>query len=514
MRPFGRLAGRSILALAIIAALGVGWVTLGGSAQRQLAESMKTDASRVAEAAAAYETRNWELAAELARPLLKERSDNPEALRIFARASARMERDSTAAAIYSGRLSSSLLQSEDYLLLGLLNARAGRFEIALAVWGKAAGQGNDNPELLDNIAKVSAGLGRLDEAADAAGRLSKISSWEVRGLLLLGEILAMLDDPKGSADALRGPLARSQRQGCSFPAIAIPQATRSQPAAAWSAGRGDAVIGSGSSNGGWGGALDPESEWLLSRAWLQEANIKEAESALERAGTYPADNPLMPEPSPYVGGAACVSCHREESRTHEKSRHARTFHRGRGLLDLPFPDRPLADPDDTKVTHNFMCDNDKITVETRAGDTVYQVIVEYAFGISDQYVTMIGRDKERSFRALRLSSYHTAEGVAWGPTAGDVPDSNSAENIRGEPIHVRDGVVRCLYCHVTFYRDFRDPPPELGQSKAAADSAIGCERCHGPGGNHLKAINGNFRDPAIAIMNSAGAAISNWQALR
>jgi tetratricopeptide (TPR) repeat protein len=506
MRPFGRLTGRSILALAIVAAFGVGWVTWGGPIKRQLTEWMKSDASRVADAAAAYEKRQWERAAELARPLLKDRADNPEALRIFARASARMEHDTTAVAIYAGRLGSSQLQSEDYLLLGLLNARAGRFVDALEVWDKATRQGDDDPELLDNVAKVSAALKRLDEAADAARRLSRKPAWEARGLLLLGEILAKLDDPKGSADALREALTRdpTAKDG-PFPLsqsrkrLARSLLQLGQPAEATQSLEAIRALG------GWGGALDPESEWLLSRAWLQEGNLKEAGSALERAGSYRADNPLVPEPSPYVGGASCVSCHREVSRNHEKSRHARTFHHGRGLLDLPFPDRPLADPDDPKVAHNFKREKDKISVETRTGDKVYQVIVEYAFGISDQYVTMIGRDQERNFRALRLSSYHTAEGVAWGPTSGDVPDSNSAENIRGEAIRVRDGVVRCLYCHVTFYRDFRDPPPEQGRSPAAADTAIGCERCHGPGGNHLKAIKGNFKDSAIMNAGEGGA---------
>ena len=85
-----------------------------------------------------------------------------------------------------------------------------------------------------------------------------------------------------------------------------------------------------------------------------------------------------------------------------------------------------------------------------------------------------------------------------------MPDSNSAENIRGEPIRVRDGVVRCVYCHVTFYRDFRDPPPEE-ISPAVADQAIGCERCHGPGGNHIKAIKGSFVDRAIVNAGAWGA---------
>ncbi len=252
------------------------------------------------------------------------------------------------------------------------------------------------------------------------------------------------------------------------------------------------------------GGVDPQLEWLLSRAWLQEGNLKEAAAALALAGSYRTENPLEPEPSAYSGGASCVPCHREEGRAHEQSRHARTFHHGKGLLDLPIPAQPLVDPDDPKVTHALRRENDTIKVETHAGDKIYRLIVEYAFGTSNHYVTMIGRDDDKAFRALRLSSYHTADGVAWGPTAGDVPSSNSAENIRGEPIKVRDGVVRCVYCHVTFYRDFRDPPPEQA-SPAAADRGIGCERCHGPGGNHLKAIKGNFADTAIVNPLAGGA---------
>jgi tetratricopeptide (TPR) repeat protein len=507
MRPFGRLAGRSILAIAIVAALGLGWVKLGGPVKRQLAEWMKSDASRVADAAAAYEMRDWARAADLARPLLKDRADNPEALRVFARASARMERDTTAAAIYAGRLSSSLFQAEDYLLLGLLKARERRLEDALEAWDKAAQQGDVNPELLDNVAKASLVLNRLDEAADAARRLLQKPGWEVGGLLLLGEIKAKLDDPKGSVDALREALERDPRaKDAPFPLLhyrnllARSLLQLGQPAQAREA---LAAIGA---NGG-SGNLDSEANWLLSRAWLQEDNIKAAESAFKDAGSYRADNPLIPEPSPYVGGARCVPCHREQSLTHEKSRHARTFHHGRGLLDLPIPDRPLADPDDPEVKHEFKRDKDKINVETHASDKVFKVIVDYAFGTSDRYVTMIGRDDEGSFRAAKLSSYHTGEGVAWGRTSADVPDS---DDIRGVPIRVRDGAVRCLYCHVTFYRDFRDPPPEPGISPAAADAAIGCERCHGPGGNHLKAIKGNFKDTAIMNAGTGGSsAIGN-----
>ncbi len=110
MRLFGRLAGRSMLALASLAALGLGWLTWGGPVKRELAECDEVGREprcrcgcRVRKARLGTRARNW-----LA-PCSKIEADNPDALRIFARASARMEHDTTAAAIYSGRLGSSLI---------------------------------------------------------------------------------------------------------------------------------------------------------------------------------------------------------------------------------------------------------------------------------------------------------------------------------------------------------------------------------------------------------------------
>ncbi len=476
-----------------------------GPSTVDIAEAFKSDSDRVAEAAAAYEARDWERAAELTRPVLKFGAVDAPALRIYARASARMEHDQAAAAIYSRRLTNAQLEPEDFFVLGLLNARANQFDRALEFWAKADREGNASPELLDNLARLSAIKMRLDEAADAARRLSRMPGSEARGLLLLGEILALLDDPKGSADVLRNALARDPKSSdAPLPLshyrkrLARGLLQLGQPAEARTALE---EVFKGAS----AGSSDLEAQWLMSRARLSEGNFKEAAAALALAGTYRSENPLVPEPSPYVGEASCVSCHRDIARAHEKSRHARTFHHGRGLLELPLPKGPLADPDDPKVTHTFEREKDQIKVHTRSGEKAFDLVVEYAFGISDQYVTMVGRDTEGTYRAPRLSSYHTAGGLAWGRTSGDVPSSNSAENIRGEPIRVRDGVVRCLYCHVTVYRDFRDPPPEPGRSQAAADKAIGCERCHGPGANHLKAIKANFED--LAIVNPGVGAL-------
>jgi len=493
-------------ALVILAGLGVAASIWGRPVKQRLASWMRSTSSRVAEARETYEKGDWKRAADLSRELLKTRGSDPEILRIYARASARLERDGMAAAIYKDRLGSARMQPEDRFLQGLVLVRAGKPESALELWEKAVEDGPDHPELLDHLTRLSVRMQRLDQAAAAARRLARQPGWEARGSLLLGEIQSLLENPKGAVIALRQAFEHDPgARGAPFdPAhyqrllarsllqLARPAEAR-QPLESLVAGTGPPGV-------------DPEANWLLSRAYLQEGRIDDASAALARAGSYRSEHPLTAEPSPYVGAARCAACHAEINRTHLRSRHARTFHHGPELLELPFPDHPLADPDDPKVTHTFTRDQGRIEVKTRTRDHVYRTLVEYAFGIPSRYVTMIARDEEQKFRALRLSSYHTAAGASWDRTSGDVSDSDPAENIRGQPIQVRDGVVRCLYCHVTQYRDFRDPRPEGGVGPEAADSGIGCERCHGPGANHVAAIKAEFPDTAIVNPGSASAA--------
>jgi tetratricopeptide (TPR) repeat protein len=494
----------SIAALVSFVAFGLAAIYRWEPLKRGLLEWARHASSAQNNATAAYEQRNWQQAAELARQLLKTKADDPDLLRVYARALSRLQRDRTAAAVYD-RIDMARLEPEDYFLLGLAFTRTGKLDQALEIWNKGVKSGDAHAELLDHLARLSVRLQRLDEAAEAARKLERLPGWQARALLVLGEVQSLLKNPKGAVEAIqkaldldpnpkglpvgsdhfRKLLSRSLLElGAPNEAIKTLQTQPRQ--------RGPAQA-------------DAEANWLLSRAYLQNGETTEALAAFARSGSYRQDNPLVPEPSPYVGGSRCASCHPGETRAHDRSRHARTFHRGPQLLDLPFPNKPLPDPDLPEVIHTFRRDPKRIQVDTQVGDRVFETIVEYAFGVRERYVTMIGRDIEKNYRALRLSSYHTTEGISWGATSGDVPDSDAVENVRGEPIPVRDGVVRCVYCHVTNFRDFRDPPPEDGVGPTAADAGIGCERCHGPGGNHLAAIKADFPDPAIVNAGTASS---------
>jgi hypothetical protein len=127
-------------------------------------------------------------------------------------------------------------------------------------------------------------------------------------------------------------------------------------------------------------------------------------------------------------------------------------------------------------------------------------VIEYAFGTADRYLTMVGRDATGRYRMSRLSYYQAQGEKGWDRTTLDMTHPTRAipPEFQGEPIGMRDGLAKCLYCHVTNPRTGHDAPgPEM------ADRAIGCERCHGPGGNHVAALEAGF--PDLAIVNPADA---------
>src|SRR5579883_1006036 len=156
----------------------------------------------VAEARGAYARGDWDRAAALARRQLRRHGDDPEALRIYARASARLGRDEAASSIYKDRLGAERMEPEDYFLVGLGLVRLGRNETALKLWEKAARAGPDYPDLLGSLAQQAIALGHLEEADAAARRLARQPGWEARGWLLLGEVQHALDHPEGAAEAL------------------------------------------------------------------------------------------------------------------------------------------------------------------------------------------------------------------------------------------------------------------------------------------------------------------------
>jgi tetratricopeptide (TPR) repeat protein len=456
------------------------------------------------DARAAYAEQNWSRADDIARARLRIDNKDPEALLILARTSIRLGRDRLASDIYERRLGSGAMQAEDLFLSGVSLSRQGKEDMALDLWEKAEKKSPDQPEYLLSLANLLARKQHLDEAVKLAHRLSQIPGWEAVGFLFLGTTQMSLENAGAAVDALeRGLHLDPEARGAPLDAAvyrkllvrALLTLGRAEEADRWLKPLLDARTDS---------QPDPESSWLASRASLQRGQIERARKELASSGSYRAEHPHVLEPSPYAGSERCSKCHAEISRDHANTRHARTFHHGAKLLDLPRPKGPLTDPDHPDVTHTFVQEGKKLHVQTKVDNRVYETLIDYAFGTTDRYVTMIGRDGDGGFRALRRSYFHEAKETGWGRTAGDAGDTDKVEEVRGQPIHVRDGIVRCLHCHVTNPREFRDPDKD-GPGPETADHGIGCERCHSPSVNHILAMEADFPDRAIVNVGPVSA---------
>ncbi len=480
------------IALGIAALLVVGVVLWGRKGRHA--------SGLVPRALAAYAQGDWEVTASLARQRLKEAPNDEEALRLAARATARKDRDQAAIATYS-RVELRLMTAEDYFLLGRALSRTGQDDLALKSLEAARSADPDRPETLYELAQV---YFRSDQPAAAeaiAARLVREPLWEVRGQLLMGTSLAARNDPAGAAHALDRAFELDPEGKAAAPQPVSPLRmllVRSLLRSGHPANASriiQTMPGSGQ---------DPEAAWLLSRCFLQEREWDSAADALERAGSYRDQWPLEPEPALYVGEAKCGSCHSSIAQSVLASHHASTFSRPRNPGAVSFPDHRVTDPADPRVSQTFEPGEDGIRVETRVGDQVYRAVARYAFGSPDRYVTLVGPDDRGRARMLRISSYHSPRGSGLDLTSGVPTHPADPIDFLGNALIPGDGERRCLGCHTTNFHAI-----EVQSGPEAADHAIGCEACHGPGGNHVLARDAHLDDPAIVAPGKASARVVN-----
>ncbi len=364
-------------------------------------------------------------------------------------------------------------------------------------------------ETLFELTRAYLSSDRLDDATRAATELAGRPDWESRAEALLGTIQLERNDPDGAEIYWRRALDRP-RPVVSAEGVPDPIVPRAEVARALlRAGRPDEARDQ--LRNVLAGSPDAEASFLLSRAELQRKDWSAARAAFEQSGSFREENPMMAEPARHVGASRCAGCHRAEFQAQQASRHARTFAQDFELGRVTLPSSPAPDPADASVSHSLRRDAEgRVHQQTRVAGRVLEAVVQYAFGSGDRGLTLVGRDPAGHAYELRLSEYPAAEdhspGVKiaahWDVTSGHPLGGAGPKAFLGLPL-TEDEVRRCLICHVT------DPKAILdGSGACASDRAISCERCHGPGGNHLLAVEGKLvgSDPAIARPTLASGA--------
>jgi tetratricopeptide (TPR) repeat protein len=450
--------------------------------------------SPLAEGERAYQEGNWSLAIEKARASIKAKPGEAAALLLLARALSHNGDDLRAESIYR-QLGTSKMLVEDLFLMGRGLIKRGQTGPGMAALGAALDADPDHPETLDMLLTLTLASDqpRLLEAARRAERLARSTDWEVRGLLALGRVQHDLLQPAASAAALKRALeldpqlAQAEGDPREFRRLLARSLlengqsgeARTQLSKTLEAGP------------------DPEASWLLSRACLMEGEIEQARSALAAAQPF-RDDPLRLEPAPFVGATRCAACHSKEYRSQQASHHAQTIKGGPELSKLPWPSAPVVDRDNPQVSHVVATAEEHVEVSTRVEDRTFSALVEYAIGSNHQGRSFVGHDREGQARELRLSEYPSAP--LWSRTSEHPPEPREIEGYLGRPIS-DESVRRCVHCHSTNFQAVQQPEGRL----EAADHGIGCERCHGPGGHHVRAVELKFSDLAIARPRLASA---------
>lgn len=230
--------------------------------------------------------------------------------------------------------------------------------------------------------------------------------------------------------------------------------------------------------------------FLLACALLAPVVISQVSAGSTAADTAQAP----PPPSAYAGDAACAQCHRREAELYEHTAHARDSAlaaAGRVLGSFQ-PGHNVLHTSDPNLVVNMIA----------AKDGFYQNAVNLAHPenhLTERMDIVIGSGRHgqtylywQGDQLYELPVSYWTWDHDWVISPG-MPDGQ---------IHFDRAIVpRCLECHASYFRWI---PPETNDTAAnhyAKDSlvlGIGCERCHGPGAEHVAR-------ERMALMRHAGS---------
>ncbi len=181
----------------------------------------------------------------------------------------------------------------------------------------------------------------------------------------------------------------------------------------------------------------------------------------------------------YVGDASCVACHQQKAQSYAVTAHAATSRLGlaesiHGRFDSGRNQLRTANPN-LYFQMEQRADGGYETAVLRTSLT--QVLtrserIDLVVGSGRKGQTYLYWDDNRLFQLP--VSYWTASG-AW---------VNSPGYVDGTAVFERPIAGRCLECHATSF--VSTAPPENAYLKSSLVLGIACEKCHGPGAEHVK----------------------------
>ncbi len=174
----------------------------------------------------------------------------------------------------------------------------------------------------------------------------------------------------------------------------------------------------------------------------------------------------------YVGSAACAACHASECKLQSNSSHAHTVRRADtetlGSLAPPVGEIPGSPYSVVKK-----------------GDTGFRLVrtdrpeigtdLEYAFGSGKAVSTYVGAIGKDTLTEIRMSYAPNSRKWYVTPSQVEVPDANTGRT------YEMGLAKKCVLCHA-------DKTDDKSAAPAEGSYGVGCESCHGPGRDHIAAV--------------------------
>ena len=212
---------------------------------------------------------------------------------------------------------------------------------------------------------------------------------------------------------------------------------------------------------------------FLALVW--RSSTRRGESSQRNAAVAPA--------STYVGSGACAACHAREGQAWRESQHAQAMAEATGSTVLGrFDGTPVAY---AGITSSFFRRGDKFYARTEGADgRLADFEIKYTFGVSplQQYLVAFPGGRLQALSLAWDTRPVTAGGQRWFHL---YPEERITA---GDPLHwtgaQQNWNFMCADCHSTNVRKGYDPATRQ-YATTWSEITVGCEACHGPGGDHI-----------------------------